>query len=58
MSVNNLIGHKVYLNNLEHLYKENKLPNKRLLSGNKGIGKALLVKNFCIKFLMIIIHMF
>ena len=46
MSVNNLIGHKVYLNNLEHLYKENKLPNKILLSGHKGIGKALLVKNF------------
>ena len=49
MSVNNLIGHKVYLNNLEHLYKENKLPNKILLSGNKGIGKALLVKNFLYK---------
>ena len=49
MSVNNLIGHKVYLNNLEHLYKENKLPNKILLSGYKGIGKALLVKNFLYK---------
>ena len=49
MSVNNLIGHKVYLNNLEHLYKENKLPNKILLSGYKGIGKALLIKNFLYK---------
>ena len=49
MSVNNLIGHKVYLNNLEYLYKENKLPNKILLSGYKGIGKALLVKNFLYK---------
>ena len=49
MLVNNLIGHKVNLNNLEHLYKENKLPNKILLSGYKGIGKALLVKNFLYK---------
>ena len=49
MSVNSLIGHKIHLNNLEHLYKENKLPNKILLSGYKGIGKALLVKNFLYK---------
>ena len=49
MSVNNLIGHRVYLNNLEHLYKENKLPSKILLSGYKGIGKSLLVKNFLYK---------
>ena len=49
MSVNDLIGHKDYLNNLEYLYKENKLPNKILLSGHKGIGKALLVKNFLYK---------
>ena len=49
MSVNNLIGHKVYLNNLEYLYNENKLPNKILLSGYKGIGKALLFKNFLYK---------
>ena len=49
MSANNLIGHKAYLNNLENLYKENKLPNKILLSGYKGIGKALLVKNFLYK---------
>ncbi len=49
MSVNDLIGHKEYLNNLEYLYKENKLPNKILLSGHKGIGKALLVKNFLYK---------
>ena len=49
MSVNDLIGHKVYLSNLVHLYKENKLPNKILLSGYKGIGKALLVKNFLYK---------
>ena len=49
MPANNLIGHKVYLNNLENLYKENKLPNKILLSGYKGIGKALLVKNFLYK---------
>ena len=33
MSVNDLIGHKEYLNNLEYLYNENKLPNKILLSG-------------------------
>ena len=49
MSASNLIGHKDYLNNLEHLYKKNKLPNKILLSGYKGIGKALLVKNFLYK---------
>ena len=49
MSVNDLIGHKEHLNNLEYLYKENKLPNKILLSGHKGIGKALLVKNFLYK---------
>ena len=49
MSVNDLIGHKDYLNNLEYLYKKNKLPNKILLSGHKGIGKSLLVKNFLYK---------
>ena len=49
MSENDLIGHKDYLNNLEYLYKKNKLPNKILLSGHKGIGKALLVKNFLYK---------
>jgi len=49
MSEQNLIGHKVYLNNLIHLYKEKKLPNKILFSGKKGIGKALLVKNFLYK---------
>ena len=49
MSGNDLIGHKKHLNNLEYLYKENKLPNKILLSGYKGIGKSLLVKNFLYK---------
>ena len=46
MSNNNLIGHKLYLNNFISLYKNNKLPTKILLSGNKGIGKSLLVKEF------------
>ncbi len=46
MSTNNLIGHSDDLNNLITLYKSNKLPTKILLSGNKGIGKFLLVKDF------------
>ena len=46
MSKNNLVGYENYLNNLLTLYKNNKLPNKILLSGQKGIGKSLLIKNF------------
>ncbi len=46
MSKLNLIGHKFYLNNFVALYNKNKLPSKILLSGKKGIGKSLLVKNF------------
>ena len=46
MSINNLVGHEDYLNNLVTLYKNNKLPKKILLSGKKGIGKSLLIKHF------------
>ena len=46
MSKNNLVGYENYLNNLLTLYKNNKLPNKILLSGKKGIGKSLLIKHF------------
>ena len=44
----NLIGHKFHLNNFMFLYEKNKLPSKILLSGKKGIGKSLLVKQFLV----------
>ena len=39
---NNLFGHEIIFNNLFQLYKNNNLPNKILLSGDKGIGKSTL----------------
>ncbi len=44
-----LVGHKSHLNNFISLYNVNNLPSKILLSGRKGIGKSLLVKNFLFK---------
>ncbi|MDC3087696.1 AAA family ATPase [Candidatus Pelagibacter sp.] len=41
-----LFGLDKYLNNLIDLKKINKLPNKILLSGQKGIGKSTLVYHF------------
>ena len=38
----NLFGHKKIFNDLLKLYKKDKLPNKILLSGEKGIGKSTL----------------
>ena len=38
----NLFEHKEIFNELSKLYKNNKLPNKILLSGEKGIGKSTL----------------
>ncbi len=38
----NLFEHKEIFNQLYKLYKNNKLPNKILLSGEKGIGKSTL----------------
>ena len=38
----NLIGHENVFKELARLYNDNKLPNKILLSGKKGIGKSLL----------------
>ena len=38
----NLYGHEIIFNNLLKLYKNNKLPNKILLSGDKGVGKSTL----------------
>ena len=37
-----LFGHHVIFLNFINLYKNNKLPNKILLSGEKGIGKSTL----------------
>ena len=39
---NNLFGHEIIFNNLFQLYKNNNLPNKILLSGEKGVGKSTL----------------
>jgi DNA polymerase III subunit delta' len=36
----NFFGHNHYLNELINLYLQNKLPNKIILSGEKGIGKC------------------
>jgi len=46
MSIDNLIGHDFLLRDLISLYKDNRLPTKILLSGKKGIGKSLIIKNF------------
>ena len=46
MPIDNLIGHDLLLNDLIALYKVNRLPSKIILSGKKGIGKSLIVKNF------------
>ena len=46
MSADNLIGHDLLLHDLISLYKVNKLPTKIILTGKKGIGKSLIVKNF------------
>ena len=37
-----LYGHHLEFNNFIDLYKNKKLPNKILLSGEKGIGKSTL----------------
>ena len=41
-SQTNLFEHKLFFNQLCKLYKNNNLPNKILLSGEKGIGKSTL----------------
>ncbi len=47
MEINNkLIAHTDLFNQLIILYRNNKLPNKILLNGNKGIGKFILVNHF------------
>ncbi len=51
MSEDNLIGHDLHLNKFLGLYEINKLPSKILLSGKKGIGKSILIKNFLFKVL-------
>ena len=40
-----LYGHHSEFNNFINLYKKKKLPNKILLSGEKGIGKSTFRKN-------------
>ena len=37
-----LYGMKFYFNEWINLYKENKMPNKILFSGKKGVGKSTL----------------
>ena len=37
-----LIGHESVYSEIIRLYKNNRLPNKIILSGKKGIGKSLL----------------
>ena len=49
MSEYKLIGHETYLEKFVTLYENNELPNKILLSGNKGIGKSLLTEKFLYK---------
>ena len=47
MTKNNiLIGHNAFFNDLVNQFENNILPNKILLSGNKGIGKSLIVDHF------------
>ncbi len=41
-----LFGLEKYINEIIDLYKKNKIPNKILLSGNKGIGKSTLSYHF------------
>ncbi len=42
----NLFEHKIIFEEFLNLYKNDKLPNKILLSGEKGIGKSTLVYHF------------
>ena len=42
----NLFEHKEIFNQLYKLYKNDNLPNKILLSGEKGIGKSTLAYHF------------
>ncbi len=42
----NLYEHKKIFNHLSKLYKNDQLPNKILLSGEKGIGKSTIVYHF------------
>ncbi len=42
----NLFGLKKFFSELVHLYKSEKLPNKILLSGPKGIGKSTMAYHF------------
>ena len=41
-----LFGLNIFMNEFIQLYKNNKLPNKILISGNKGIGKATMAYHF------------
>ena len=49
MSEYKLIGHDPFLETFVTLYENNKLPNKILLSGMKGIGKSLFTEKFLVK---------
>ena len=41
-----LYGHALIFNELIYLYQQNKLPNKILLSGEKGLGKCTIAYHF------------
>ena len=43
---NKLFGLNKFFNELIYLYKKNNLPNKILLSGQKGIGKSTFAYHF------------
>ena len=45
-SSNNLIGHNYLFQNLIELYNKDKLPNRILLSGERGIGKFIFSSHF------------
>jgi len=54
MSDYKLIGYETYLEKLVTLYKNNQLPNKILLLVKKVLENPYLLKNFYIKFLILI----
>ena len=56
-----LFEHRFIFQDLTKLYKEKKLPNKILLSGEKGIGKATLAYhliNFILHYFVIMMRIF
>ena len=46
ISQKKLYGLEIYFNELKELHVNNKLPNKILLSGQKGLGKSTFAYHF------------